>query len=104
MSIPMDDRSSFAKAVVGQDCRDSLSHEKPVQAGKPYLFDIDMWSTSIILNKGHRLRVHVTSSCAPGYIANSNTGSYPYSKATRVAHNTIYMDHGHPSYVLLPIP
>ena len=84
--------------------RDSLSTEKAVEAGKPYLLEIDMWSTSIIFNKGHKLRVHVTSSCAPGYIPNSNTGNYPYSDTTRVAHNTIYMGKTHPSCVLLPVP
>jgi predicted acyl esterase len=83
--------------------RDTLSHEEPVQPGKPYRFAIDMWSTSIILNKGHRLRVHVTSSCSPGYIANANTGAYPYSTTSRVAHNTIYLDKRHPSYVVLPV-
>lgn len=84
--------------------RDSLSAEKPVAAGKVYLFEIDMWSTSIIFNKGHKLRIHVTSSCAPGYIPNSNTGRYPYSGTTRMAHNTVYMDRKHPSCVLLPVP
>ena len=84
--------------------RDSLSTEKAVEAGKPYLLEIDMWSTSIIFNKGHKLRVHVTSSCAPGYIPNSNTGKYPYSDTTRIAHNTIYLDKTHPSCVLLPVP
>ena len=84
--------------------RDSFSQEKSVDPGKPYLFEIDMWSTSIIFNKGHKLRVHVTSSCAPGYIPNSNTGSYPYSGTTRIAHNTIYVGETHPSCVVLPVP
>ena len=84
--------------------RDSLAREKSVLAGKIYQYDIDMGSTSIILNKGHQLRVHVTSSCAPGYIANANTGQYPYSATTRIAHNAIYMGDKYPSCIVLPIP
>jgi len=84
--------------------RNSLSREESVKPGIPYAFDIDMWSTSIIINKGHRLRIHVTSSCAPGYIPNANTGSYPYSKTMRIAHNTVYLGKSRPSCVILPVP
>jgi len=84
--------------------RKSFSREELMQPGKVYEFDIDLWSTSIIFNKGHRLRVHVTSSNAPGYDPNPNTGEpFRAGDKTQVAKNTIYVDRRHPSHILLPV-
>jgi len=84
--------------------RDGFEREKLLKPGQPYELDLDLWSTSIILNKGHRLRVLITSSSAPGYDPNPNTGS-PFRSDTRtqVAHNTLYLDSAHPSQILLPV-
>lgn len=78
------------------------SFAKPefLTAGKAYEFEIDMWSTSIIINKGHRIRLAVSSSNSPRFDVNTNTGD-PAVKQTVV--NTIYMDKSHPSALLLPI-
>lgn len=35
---------------------------------------IDLWSTSLIFNKGHRIAVHVSSSNDPRFDPNPNTG------------------------------
>jgi len=37
-------------------------------------FEIDLWSTSIIFNKGHRIRVAISSSNFPRFEVNPNTG------------------------------
>ena len=65
---------------------------------------IDLWSTSILIKKGHQLRVHVTSSNFPRWDRNLNTGE-PANTATemRVAHQRILHDSDHPSRVDLPI-
>lgn len=84
--------------------RESFSQEKLLKPGEVCQFDLDLWSTSIIFNKGHRLRVHVTSSSAPGFDPNPNTGEpFRHSAATRVARNTVYCDVDHPSQLLLPV-
>jgi predicted acyl esterase len=84
--------------------RESFVQEKLLKPGEVCQFDIDLWSTSIILNKGHRLRVHVTSSSAPGFDPNPNTGEpLRRSTTTRVARNTVYCDSEHPSQLLLPV-
>lgn len=84
--------------------RESFTQEKLLKPGDVYEFDLDLWSTSIIFNQGHRLRVHVTSSSAPGFDPNPNTGeAFRHSAATRVARNTIYCDVARPSHVLLPV-
>jgi len=84
--------------------RESFSQEKRLKPGEVCELDVDLWSTSIIFTKGHRLRVHVTSSSAPGFDPNPNTGDpFRQNTATRVARNTIYCDSVHPSRILLPV-
>ena len=84
--------------------RESFIQEKPLKPGEVCPFDLDLWSTSIIFSKGHRLRVHVTSSSAPGFDPNPNTGEpFRHSTATRIARNTVYCDSDHPSQLLLPV-
>jgi len=83
---------------------ESFSEEKLLQPGEIYGFDLDLWSTSIIFNKGHRLRAHVTSSSASGFDPNPNTGEpFRRNTATRIARNTIYCDAPHPSHLVLPV-
>ncbi len=84
--------------------RESFKQEKLLKPGEVGVFDVDLWSTSIVFNKGHRLRVQVTSSSAPGFDPNPNTGDpFRRSAKTRVARNSIYCDADHPSQLLLPV-
>jgi hypothetical protein len=84
--------------------RNSFDKEQLLKPGKVYQFAIDLWSTSIVFNRGHRLRVHVTSSSSPGYDPNPNTGEpFRASDHTRIAHNTVYVDARHPSHIVLPV-
>ena len=80
--------------------------DKPslIEPGKIYGFDIDAWNTCQEFDKGHRIRVEVTSSAFPKYDRNQNTGE-PLGKTANinVAQQTIYHDAAHPSYVILPI-
>lgn len=78
----------------------SLAKPEFLTPGKAYEFEIDMWSTSIIINKGHRIRLAVSSSNSPRFDVNTNTGD-PAVKQTVV--NSIYMDKSHPSALLLPV-
>jgi len=84
--------------------RDGLDHEVFMKKGEVYKFAVDLWSTSIIFNKGHRIAVHITSSNDPRFDPNPNTGKPLRADAeTRVAKNTIHHDRAHPSRVLLPV-
>jgi putative CocE/NonD family hydrolase len=66
--------------------------------------EVDLWSTSILVRAGHRLRVHVTSSNFPRWDRNLNTGE-PVTEGTtvRVAQQRILHDRAHPSRITLPI-
>jgi uncharacterized protein len=84
--------------------REGFEREVFMKKGEVYKFTIDLWSTSIIFNKGHRIAIHVTSSNDPRFDPNPNTGKPLRADAeTRVATNTIHHDRMHPSRALLPV-
>jgi putative CocE/NonD family hydrolase len=74
------------------------------EAGRVDEITIDLWSTSILIKAGHKLRVHVTSSNFPRWDRNLNTGE-PENVGTtiRVAQQRILHDSEHPSRVDLQI-
>jgi len=84
--------------------REGFDHEVWMKKGEVYKFKIDLWSTSLIFNRGHRLAVHVTSSNDSRFDPNPNTGKPLRADGeTRVATNTIHHDRAHPSRILLPV-
>jgi len=84
--------------------REGSDREVFMKKGEVYKFTIDLWSTSLIFNKGHRIAIHVSSSNDPRYDPNPNTGKpLRADDETRIAHNAVHHDRAHPSRVLLPI-
>ena len=78
---------------------------KPMTPNAPEELDIDLWSTAITFEKGHRIALHVTSSNAPRFEVNPNTGEPAGSRKLppRVATNSVFMDATHPSALVLPV-
>lgn len=84
--------------------REGRDKEVPLEAEKVYPIEIDLWSTSVIFNTGHRIRLQITSSSAPGYDPNPNTGApFRTSPEKRKANIKLYVDSRRPSHILLPI-
>ena len=84
--------------------RDGFSRREPLVRDQVYEVEVDLWSTSLVFNEGHRIRVAVSSSNAPRFEPNANTGAaHPEAGKTRVATNTVHLSDEHPSHVLLPI-
>ena len=52
----------------------SFEEESFLKPGQVYELNVDLWSTSLVFNKGHRIRVAVSSSNSPRFEANPNTG------------------------------
>jgi len=65
---------------------------EPVSPGQAYELTVDLWSTSIIFNKGHRIRLTLSSSNSPRF----ETNPLP-------ATQTVYHDPEHTSCLLLPV-
>lgn len=84
--------------------RRGFDRERFLRPGEIVPIDLDAWSTSVIFNRGHRLRVDITSSCAPGFDPNPNTGApFRANAEVRTARNQVHVDARHPSQVLLPV-
>ncbi len=95
---------NVADGIVRARFRHNLDHEEFLEPGKPYEFEIEMYPTSLVFQRGHRIRLDVSSSNFPRFDVNPNTGE-PLNSNRRVqmAENTIYTDAGHPSHIVLPI-
>jgi putative CocE/NonD family hydrolase len=90
--------------IVRARYRNSTSAAEPIEPGKIYAYDIDLWATSNVFKAGHRIRLAIASSNFPRFNRNLNTGE-AMAGATRMlkATQTIYHDAGHPSALVLPV-
>jgi putative CocE/NonD family hydrolase len=82
------------------------SFEKPVALvpHMPTEFEVDLWATSHVFQKGHRLRVAVASSSFPRWDRNWQTGrNNALETSGMVAQNRIFRDEVRPSHVILPL-
>jgi hypothetical protein len=84
--------------------RKSLSKPELLKPGDVTEFKIDAGVTSNVFQKGHRIRIEISSSNFPRFDRNPNTGR-PIADETDLvpATQTIHHDHKHESYVLLPL-
>jgi putative CocE/NonD family hydrolase len=81
--------------------------DKPAKLMAPgtiYPFTIQLYPTSLVFKKGHRIRVDISSSNFPRFDVNPNTGEpLNDNRRERIAINTIYHDAQHPSQIVLPV-
>jgi hypothetical protein len=95
----------LSDGIVRARFRHSLETEDLITPGQTYAYDIDLWSTSLIFNKGHQIRVAISRSNAPRFEPNANTGGAlppdPKEKLV-VAHQTIFLGGAGASYIVLP--
>lgn len=84
--------------------RKSFENADPLAPGSVDELEIDLWSTSLIYNKGHRIGVQISSSNYPRFELNPNTGDdRPEDVEMVTAKNTIYFGAKYPSALILPI-
>jgi putative CocE/NonD family hydrolase len=84
--------------------RKSLEKPELVRPGEICRLTIDAGVTGNVFQKGHSIRVEVSSSNFPRFDRNPNTGR-PVGAETelRPASQTIYHDPRRPSHLLLPV-
>ena len=84
--------------------RDSLEHPVRSDKNRPYRIRIDLWSTALRFQTGHKIALHVSSSNSPRFERHSNTWlpTASYSDAF-TAHNRVYRDKDHASALVLPV-
>jgi len=84
--------------------RESFTEEKLLEPNKIYEVTVDLWSTSLVFDQGHKIRIALSSSNAPRFDPNPNTGRpFRSSPQTRIATNTVYFSTKYPSRIVLPI-
>jgi len=84
--------------------RDSLEKSTLLEPGKVYEYTIELWPTSNLFHKGHRIRIEITSSAFPDFARNLNTGKNSQTTTEmQVADQTIYHDAKYSSHVILPV-
>ncbi len=87
--------------------RGSTTSLEPLTDGEIVEGVVDLWSTAIVINAGHRLRISVTSSNWPRFSVNLNNGlPYPESVEGEGSPVTVAVHHGaaNASYLELPLP
>ena len=83
--------------------RNGCDHWDFMTPGEIYEIEVDLWSTSYIWNTGHRIRVAVSSSNFPRYLANPNTmDGINQNTSYTIAQNTVYLNSDYPSCIYLP--
>ena len=71
---------------------------------KVYRFEIDLGAAAVMLQKGSRIRVEVSSSNFPKYTRNPNTGEDPiYATVFKTVRQTVFHGPDYPSHVVLPV-
>jgi hypothetical protein len=84
---------------------------QPITPGQIEKITMSLWNTSYVFNKGHRIRVSVTSSNSPRFSTNENLG-LPLSMINNshpskyiIAKNTLHFGNGviNASYIELPV-
>ncbi len=94
----------LTEGIIRARYRNSLEKQELLEPEKIYEFDIDLWVTSNVFQRGHRVRVDISSSSFPKYDRNPNTGNQFGTDTTlKVADQRIYHNEKHPSHILLPI-
>jgi predicted acyl esterase len=85
----------------------------PLTTGTVYRLDMDMWSTAAIIDAGHRIGVHITSSSAEHVGVDENMNRYEihpntydpvnsYAEA-QIANQTLHLSADYPSHIILPV-
>jgi len=95
---------NIGDSIVRARYRESLKTAKLLTADRPEEFTIEMYPTSLVFRRGHRIRVDIASSNFPRFDVNPNTGEpLNQNRRWRIADNAVYHDAQHPSRIILPM-
>jgi putative CocE/NonD family hydrolase len=90
--------------IVRARFRSGGEKEEFLQPGRIYPVEIELYPTSLVFARGHRIRVDVSSSNFPRFDVNPNTGEpLNGNRRWQTAENALFHDPGHPSAIRLPV-
>ena len=95
---------NLADGILRMRYRDSDEKPDLINPDQVYKITVDLWATANTFQKGHTIRLQVSSSNFPRFDRNHNTGAdQATSKDFVTATNTILHDADHPSALILPV-
>jgi putative CocE/NonD family hydrolase len=95
---------NLADGIVRARYRETLSTPSSIQPGAVYRYDLDLVATANVFQRGHRIRVEISSSNFPRFDRNPNTGREIAGETElRPALQTVLHDAVHPSHITLPV-
>ena len=84
--------------------REGYQKEVFMEDGQVYELNLTPMSTSNYFQKGHRIRIEISSSNFPRFARNLNTGGNNYDETdAKVAHNSVHHGKDYPSQIRLPV-
>lgn len=90
--------------IIRASFRDSLAEPSPVEPGRVYAYEIDLWATSQLFKRGHRIKLELSSGNFPRFNRSLNTFGPPAEqREARIARQTVYHDKARPTHIVLPV-
>ncbi len=86
-----------ARSTIGQPFH-THTNPSPIEPGKVYRYEIEIWPIFRVFRAGHRLRLRIASSDSRTWDVNNF-----HAPVELPATNTIYHDSQYPSHLLLPL-
>ncbi|TFH04281.1 MAG: CocE/NonD family hydrolase [Spirochaetales bacterium] len=94
----------IAHGVLMARYRDGYAHTKPLEEGEVTKLTVDLWSTAIVFDAGHRIGLYVTNSDAGRFAVHPNSWDPVASyRGAPIAHNTLHLSGNHSSRVVIPV-
>jgi hypothetical protein len=105
LDVYPDGRAIYIRdGIIRASFRNGPKNTSNIQPGKAYEYHIDLWATSNVFKKGHRIRVEISSSNFPRFDRNLNTGgNFATETKWLKAEQTIYHTKEFPSCIVLPV-
>jgi putative CocE/NonD family hydrolase len=95
---------NIGDSIIRARYRDSFEKPELMEPGQIYRFTVTLYPTSIAIQRGHQIRVHISSSNFPRFDINPNTGGpLGRERVLQTAVQTVFHDADHPSHLVLPI-
>lgn len=95
---------NLCDTIVRMRYRNGRTSAELIDPGHVFELDIDVPPTSNLFKEGHSIRLDISSSNAPRFDVNDNTGSeFGSATGTVIARNTIYHDRERASYLELSV-
>ena len=95
---------NLTDSIIRARYRNGWEAPELLEPGTIYELVFELYPTSNVFKKGHRMRLDISSSNWPRFDVNPNTGGdLGVERRVEIADQTIYHEPEHPSHVVLPI-